>query len=142
VSRIFPIGRSALLHGAPRNLLTIVSPTAGDHAWLGAMLRPDQLPEVPSFTPRGGHNSGLDVLSEAALHRAIERLQPTQAESFSLHARGSYNSAACLPPKVVKKLLSLEFVEMNELLADIIWPDDPTPTTGGHTPWRPGKQPH
>ena len=78
--------------------------------------------------------SGLDVLAEAAVHHAFEGLQPAPAEPRSLHA-------ATLPPKVVKKLLSLEFVEMNELRADI-WSDDPAPTEGGHTPPAPGQATH
>ena len=87
--------------------------------------------------PQRGSKSGLDVLAEAAVHHAFEGFQPAPVEPRSLHALGPYNPTATLPPKVVKKLLSLEFVEMNELRADI-WPDDPR---GGHTPRRPGKPP-
>ena len=36
-----------------------------------------------------------------------------------------YNPAASLPPKVVKRLLNLEFIEMADLRGDI-WPDDAT----------------
>ena len=44
------------------------------------------------------------------------------------------------PPKMVKRFLALEFVEMSELRADV-WPDDPAPTDSSHTPRRPGHPP-
>ena len=51
-------------------------------------------------------------------------LQPATATSTpALASAGPYNPAAVLPPKVVKKILDLEFVEMAELKADI-WVDD------------------
>ena len=58
----------------------------------------------------------------------------------SLHNRGPYNPAATLPPKMVKKILALEFVEMAELRADI-WPDDTNPIEGGPASRRPAKPP-
>ena len=42
-----------------------------------------------------------------------------------LSAPGLFNPAASLPPKVVKKVLGLEFVEMSELKADV-WIDEPS----------------
>ena len=36
-----------------------------------------------------------------------------------LHTPGPYNPAAALPPKVVKRILALEFVEMTELRANV-----------------------
>ena len=118
-------GPTALLPGSP---LPSTSdgrhPSSADHA---------QLPNIPTFTPSGGRNSGLDVLAEAAVNHVFEGLQPAPAESRSFHALGPYNPAATLLPKVVKKLLSLEFVEVNKLRADI-WPDDPAPTEGATPP--------
>jgi hypothetical protein len=42
-----------------------------------------------------------------------------------LSAPRPYNPAASLPPKVAKKVLGLEFVEMAELKADV-WVDEPS----------------
>ena len=47
--------------------------------------------------------------------------------------------SAVLPPKVVKKNLALEFVEMSELRADV-WPEDLAPADTPSTP-RPGRPP-
>ena len=44
-----------------------------------------------------------------------------------ISAPGPYNPAASLPPKVVKRVLELEFIEMAELKADI-WVDEPSAT--------------
>jgi hypothetical protein len=53
---------------------------------------------------------------------------------------GPYNPAAALPPKVVKKIQALEFVEMSELWGDV-WPEDPAQTETPSTPRRPGRPP-
>ena len=59
----------------------------------------------------------------------------------ALTAAGPYNPAASLPPKVVKKVLDLEFVEMTELRADI-WVDEPqAPEVGGPMRRPPSKPP-
>ena len=55
-----------------------------------------------------------------------------------LHTLGPYNLAATLAPKVVKKILSQEFVEMSELRGDV-WPEDTSADTT--TQRRPGKPP-
>ena len=51
------------------------------------------------------------------------KLQAANA-SARLQAPGPYNPAAALPPKVVKKILAMELVEMSELRADV-WPEEP-----------------
>ena len=62
-------------------------------------------------------------------------------EPLDLHKAGPYNPAAALPPKVVKKILNLEFVEMADVRADI-WPDDPGPHEGaGQARRQTGKPP-
>ena len=71
--------------------------------------------------------------------RGRKGLQPADAAA-QLHAPGPFNPAAALPPKVVKKILSLEFVEMSEFQADI-WPEDPTPAEAPSTSRRPGRPP-
>ena len=60
---------------------------------------------------------------------------------MSLSSLGPYNPAASLPPKTVKKILNLEFVEMSELRADM-WVEEPLVAEGGHPPrWAPVKPP-
>lgn len=54
-------------------------------------------------------------------------------------AQPAYSPAAALPPKLVKKILDLEFVEMSELLPDA-WHDDPAPEAG-HIRRRPRRAP-
>ena len=107
--------------------------------WVSCPLPPTS-PTLPTFTPAGGSSTGIDVLAAAALsHSGTQSSQPATGTSQSgslglqaadssaqLHAPGPYNPAAALPPKVVKKILALEFVEMSELRADV-WPEDPAP---------------
>ena len=118
---------------------------------LGVMPDPVRLLAIPTFTPAGGSTPGLDVLAAAALSQLGTQgtLPATGTDSQGsqpadgtpqLHAPGPYNPAAALPPKMVKRLLALEFVEMSELRADV-WPDDPAPTDSSHTPRRPGRPP-
>lgn len=52
------------------------------------------------------------------------------APSTPLSAPGPFNPMASLPPKVVKRLLDLEFLEMAEVSCDL----DPPPTTGRPPP--------
>ena len=140
-----PLARSSL--GAPRPPARCHSHHTCPHfiagSGLGDMPHPDQLPDLPTFTPTG--SPGLDMLASAGSHHHTDKgLQPASGDgaavSQSLHSKGPYNPAATLPPKVVKKLLSLEFVEMAELRADI-WPEDPTPAEANNAPRRPGKPP-
>ena len=82
----------------------------------GAMLPPlpvFPLGTVPSAAP------GLPPTSSAAL------VHLPSVPATVLSAPGPYNPAASLPPKVVKKVLGLEFVEMAELKADV-WVDEPS----------------
>ena len=51
-----------------------------------------------------------------------------------------YDPAAALPPKLVKRILNLEFVEMVELLPDS-WPDDNALTEQGQPPRRARRPP-
>ena len=124
----------------------LLPPAAEHYPGLGVMPHPTQLPTIPTFNPTGGTTSGLDVLASAALQQStVEGLHPTvPAEGGtsrqSLHNRGPYNPAATLPPKVVKKILALEYVEMVELRADI-WPDDTNSIEGRPNPRCPAKPP-
>lgn len=106
---------------------------------------PAQLPAIPTFAPNTGSTPGLDALAAAAFGQPSTKgpqpaLQGTPAPLPSLHTMGPYNPAATLPPRVVQKLLSLEFVEMAELRADI-WPEDPPPAETANPQRRPEKPP-
>ena len=56
-----------------------------------------------------------------SLLRAFKEIGTPRSESLSM--AGLYNPAAASPPKVLKKVLELEFVEMSELKADI-WSEE------------------
>ena len=89
------------------------------------------LPSVPVFTPAPiTIHSGLDLLAAAAtagsspslLTPAVGLEPPRRRWAF-------FNPAASLSPKVVKRILELEFVEMSEMMVD-----NDTPQTPGHPP--------
>ena len=124
--------------------LTLTSPPAGHSAeTLGVLPDPAHLPPVPSFTPSGGPaESSLDILADAALGASAHdaTIKPSSSAGRSLHTTGPYNPAATLPPRVVKKILQLEFVEMSELRADI-WPDEAATPETTQLGRRPGKPP-
>lgn len=103
---------------------------------------PSHLRGVPTFTP-SSPSSGLDVLATAALADPASHSGADPGSSLathSFHSRGPYNPTAALPPRIVKKLLALEFVEMSEFRADI-WPDELTPSESSHIPRRVSKPP-
>ena len=60
-------------------------------------------------------------MAAAAVSGTPDQQEPPRL--LELHKPGPYNPAAALPPRVVKRILALEFTEMSELRADI-WPDD------------------
>ena len=66
---------------------------------------------------------GLDGLAATAGKQTQPLMSQSQIGPPPLSGSGPYNPAAALPPKVVKKVLDLEFVEMSELRADI-WAED------------------
>ena len=79
---------------------------------------------MPTFNPSG--SSGLDLLAAAA---SATPQGPTPTATIappSVGQPGPFNLAASLPPKVVKKILDLEFVEMAELTTD----DSPSTVLG------------
>ena len=118
---------------------------------LGELPPPADLPTLPTFTPTGGSATALDGLADAAfshggtqgpqLPAGTSRAGLRAADAAAqLHAPGPFNPAAALPPKVVRKILALEFVEMSELRADV-WPEDPTPADTPNTSRRAGRLP-
>jgi hypothetical protein len=115
-------------------------PTAGARGTqVGSMPDTALLPQLPVFTPASLPSPGLDILAAAATTSQAKTLLP-QAVTPALTTPGPYNPAASLPPKVVKKILDLEFVEMAELKADI-WVDEPPASDVGHLARRPSSKP-
>lgn len=89
---------------------------------------------MPVFAP-ATPQSGLDVLAAAATATAsrpnaslIDTTRPPAGAG-----PGPYNPAASLPPKVVKRILNLEFVEISDLRADI-WVEEPPPVESARRP--------
>ena len=105
---------------------------------LGDLPDPAHLPTLPTFNST---SSPLDLLvaAAAASHggQGEGALEPTLG---SLTKPGPHNPAASLPPKIVKRVLDLEFVEMSELKGDI-WVDDPAPSDTGNQPRRLTRKP-
>ena len=99
---------------------------------------PATLPPLPTFTPAGGPSPSLGLLAADGSDQQ-HKGDPNRNAQGSLHSSGPYNPASSLPPKMVKKILSLEFIEMSEHRGDI-WPDDSTTDTPA-TPRRTAKPP-
>ena len=111
-------------------------------AQLGSMPDQAQLPPLPVFTA-AAPPSNQDVLAAAAslAHSTHTHPNPTPtAAIFNLTQAGPFNPAAPLSPKVVKRVLALEFVEMSELRADV-WVEDLPLTEGIHPTRRPPSKP-
>ena len=86
-------------------------------------------PHLPLFSPKeSGGTSGLHLLAQAA--GSISNPDPTHnSQTPHLLSSGPFNPAASLPPKLVKKILDLDFVEMSEITTD-----DNLPNTPGRPP--------
>ena len=91
---------------------------------------------LPLFNPSDTSGSGLSLLAAVATQsRASSQSQSvpapyTQAASLSLP--GPYSPGASLPPKLVKRILNLEFIEISEVTMD----DPPSLGTGRPAPPR------
>lgn len=82
------------------------------------------MPPLPVFGPPAGTARGLDLLAAAVMAQSEKPPVETPIlPATTLSTPSPYNPAATIPPKVVKKILDLEFVEMAELTTDI-WVDD------------------
>ena len=107
---------------------------------LGMLPTTSGLPTMPTFlstTPA----SGLDLLVAAATSSAANVSDTATAQVSLLPTEGPYNPAAALPPKIAKKILNLEFVEMAELQTDI-WVEEPPAAKQNHpSRWAPAKPP-
>ena len=101
-----------------------------------------RLPPMPVFSPSSATTSGLELLAAAAstAHSGVPKPQQDQL-ALGLTKPGPYNPAASLPPRIVKKIINLEFVEMSDLAADI-WVDDSLSSDTTHpTNRRPNSKP-
>ena len=111
-------------------LLVLAAEAAGGP--LRTMPDPAQLLSMPVFSATPSPATGLDLLAAAATAPQTEDGSRTPGQlTLPVTSAGPYNPAASLPPKVVRKILNLEFVEMSELTADI-WVDEPLSTDTGH----------
>ena len=101
------------------------SPSQGNWARYQALRSSHRYPHL--HQPHAA--SGLELLAAVAASDVgtYDKQVVLTTELATLHTIGSYNPAAVLPPKVVKRIL--EFVEMADLEADI-WPEDPSPQDG------------
>ncbi len=93
---------------------------------------------LPIFTPSAGPPStGLELLAAAASNSAVSDDPPTirvEPGDLGLNKPGPFNPAASLAPKVAKKILELDFVEMADVTIDAA----PEPTASRpFTPSRP-----
>ena len=87
---------------------------------------------LPTFSRAGGSTAGLNLLASAAQlvppPTSVTGTPATLTPTLGLLFKGPYNPAAVLPPKVAKKILDLEFVEMSEISLD---------DSRSHTPGQP-----
>ena len=71
---------------------------------------------MPTFVPSLAAAQGLDMLAAAATATTDDPLLTPVANLLS--NPGPFNPPASLPPKVAKRILDLEFVEMSEVTVD------------------------
>lgn len=110
--------------GARGQVYTIKHPYAeASTARLGESPDPAQLPPMPAFgsAHASSHPGVPELLAAMATSPHTTSGDATTPNSMpvALTKPGPYNSAAALPPKIFKKILELEFVEMAELKRDI-----------------------
>ena len=95
------------------------------------MPNPVQLPPMPTFESSLAAFSGMDTAAVTAANTGPGPSLPVRAVA-TLSTPGPYNPAASLPPKVVKKVLELEFVELSDVRTDI-WADESMPADHPHS---------
>lgn len=89
-------------------------------------------------TDAGNQQTPLSLLADVAASARDATSNQGTADNLmrnshsGLHAMGPFNPIVLLPAKVSKKILDLEFVEMNEISSD-----DPPPVIPGHPPLPP-----
>ncbi len=81
----------------------------------------DALAEIPTFRP----TSGCDFLAAADSAGNADDTAGHSTGAAHLNKPGPFNPVATLAPKVAKKVLELEFVDMSEVTMDT--PPESTP---------------
>ena len=83
----------------------------------------DAIMAMPTFSLSGGPSNRLDLLASAATlnQPGVASLTPVMPgpRLGSLLGSGGYNPAASLPPKLVRRILDLEFVDVAKLTTDV-----------------------
>ena len=101
---------------------------------MGTMPDPASLPDLPLFPSSGMERPTLTSARALAapLPGTPGKDQPPTGGQLPPSITGSgYDPTAALPPKLVKRILDLEFVEMAELLPDA-WQDENTLSEPSH----------
>ena len=104
------------MHFATSSVDTIATNT-------GAMPDPASLQFMPVFATTSRTDAGLNAPAAVTAKQTQPITTQPQVGLPALSGPGPFNPAAALSPKVVKRVLELEFVEMSELRADI-WTED------------------
>ena len=96
---------------------------------------PVRLPDLPLFSANGGSQltpTWSTSAFTASLPGVSNSIRPTTAGQLLQSTPGfGYDLTAALPPKLVRRILDLEFVEMAELLPDT-WQEESAASEPGH----------
>ena len=92
----------------------------GPHSLLPPPGTADGSARLPGSTPTFTDNSGSLPMMETTAADTASKVHPGG------YKKGPLNPVATLPPRLVKKILELEFVEISEIASE----DPPTPTPG------------
>ena len=93
---------------------------------LGAFPNPPCPRDLPLFPQETGGRSGLELpaATSTASHRGPLTVATVAVPRMTAKESGShYDPTAALPPKLVTRILNLEFIEMAELVVDV-WQDE------------------
>lgn len=85
------------------------------------------IPELPLLAPGSGTLTGSQALTgptASPRHGPLSTIMPIVVGRSAQPQPAQYDPTAAVPPKLVKKILDLEFVEMRELVPEA-WQDDP-----------------
>ena len=88
------------------------------------------VPKLLLLVPDSGTLIGLQALTgptASPRQGPLSVITPIVAERLAQLQTVQYDPMGAAPPKLVKKILDLKFVEMRELLPEA-WPDDPQTT--------------
>ena len=102
--------------------------------------RPRPVARNPHLHPKHGVDIGPGCLGCCRTGATLNKRSAARSAGRPSTTPFPPYHGSILPPRVVQKILSLEFVEMAELRADI-WPEDPPPAETANPQRRPGKPP-